>query len=324
MVSATGIGSLPGTDLAEAVKIVFDELPELPHLPELPSRGATASMIGRTLALLPLDADLQPAGWRLTGTAGAPAADQRRATSQLGQDLDTLEELTDGYQGPFKIQVAGPWTLAATVERPRGDKLLADYGARRELAQALAEGLAEHLKDVRRRVSATRLVVQLDEPALATVLAGRVPTASGFGSHRFVHLPEVSEALSWVIDAAGDAEVWIHSCAPDTPLGLLRGAGAAGVSVDLSMLKATDHDDLGEILETGGTVALGVVPTTGVLPGDKEITERVLRWLDMLGLDPAQVGEQLVLTPACGLAGASAAHAKAALALVRTSAASLK
>ena len=29
----------------------------------------------------------------------------------------------------------------------------------------------------------------------------------------------------------------------------------------------------------------------------------MLRWLDMLGLDPGEVGERLVLTPTCGLAG---------------------
>ena len=31
----------------------------------------------------------------------------------------------------------------------------------------------------------------------------------------------------------------------------------------------------------------------------------MLRWLDMLGLDPAEVADRLVLTPSCGLAGAS-------------------
>lgn len=282
-------------------------------------------MIGRALALLPLDADLQPAGWRLTGTAGSPAADQRRARSLLAQDLDVVEEAAAGYEGSFKLQLAGPWTLAATVERPRGDKLLADHGARRELAQALAEGVADHVKDVRRRVSATRLVVQLDEPALAAVLAGRVPTASGFGAHRAVHPPEASDLLRTVIEAIGDAEVWVHSCAPDTPLGLLRGAGATGLSVDPAMLKAKDHDELAEALEAGETVALGVVATTEPAGAqtDKQVTERVLRWLDMLGLDVEQVAGRLVLTPACGLAGASAGYAKAALALVRTSAASL-
>ncbi len=36
---ATGIGSLPGTDPAEAMRIVLGELPDLPHLVELPARG---------------------------------------------------------------------------------------------------------------------------------------------------------------------------------------------------------------------------------------------------------------------------------------------
>lgn len=50
--TATGIGSLPGTDIVEAVKYVFGELPALPHLPELPARGPGADMIGRSAAFL--------------------------------------------------------------------------------------------------------------------------------------------------------------------------------------------------------------------------------------------------------------------------------
>ncbi|MEP9361723.1 methionine synthase [Nocardioides sp. CN2-186] len=324
MTVATGIGSMPGEDqpaFDEAVRIVLDSLPDLPHLPEVPGRGAAATMTGRGLAVVSgLGADLQPAGWRLTDASGV---DHRRAKSLLAQDLDTLEELTDGYVGAFKIQLAGPWTLAATVEKPRGDKVLSDHGARRDLAQALAEGLTDHVRDVRRRLPGVeRLVVQIDEPALSAVLDARIPTASGFGRHRAVHPPEASEALGWVLAAiaAEDAEPWVHTCAPGTPLALLRGAGARGLSVDLSMMTAADHDALAEALEAGETVALGVVPSVdpATEPTDTEVTERVLRWLDMLGLDP---GERLVLTPTCGLAGASPAWARQALALARTSAA---
>ena len=50
--AATGIGSLPGTDIAEAQRVVLGELPDLPHLPELPDRGPGADMIGRSAALL--------------------------------------------------------------------------------------------------------------------------------------------------------------------------------------------------------------------------------------------------------------------------------
>lgn len=343
-VRATGIGSLPGEEYAEATRLVLGELPDLPHVPELPARGATASMVGRALAVLAeLDADLQPAGWRLTGSSGSPGVDHRRARSLLAQDLDTVEELAAGYQGAFKLQVTGPWTLAATVERPRGDKLVADHGARRELAQALAEGLRSHVRDVRRRLpGATRLVVQVDEPALAAVLGGRVPTASGFGRHRSVDRPELSDTLGWVLAAVADeaAEPWVHACAPGAPLDLVRSAlrdarpslagssattGAAGIAVDLGVLSAADHDQLAEALEGGATVALGVVPSTDPesAPTDKQLTERVLRWLDMVGLDAEEVADRLVVTPACGLAGASPGWARRAMELARTSAASL-
>jgi len=323
---ATGVGSMPGEEFAQSVRSVLDQLPDLPHLPELPARGATASMTGRGLAVMSgLGADLQPAGWRLTD---APGIDHRRARSLLAQDLDTLEELTQGYSGELKIQVAGPWTLAATVEKPRGDKVLADYGARRELAQALAEGLTTHIADVRRRVSgATTLLVQVDEPALPGVLAARVPTASGFGRHRAVHPPEASAALEWVLDAiaAAGAVPVVHCCAPDVPIELLRGAGAAGLSVDLTTLAMAGYDALAAALEAGERVLFGVVPAVDPepVPSDTQATELVLRWLDMLGLDPAKVGAQLVVTPTCGLAGASSSWARHALGLVRTVAANL-
>ena len=332
MTLASGVGSHPGDDqrdFDEAVRLVLGALPELSYLPEVPGRGAGASMTGRALAVLAeLGADLQPAGWRLTGLGGTPGVDHRRARSLLAQDLDGLEEQAQGYTGTFKVQVAGPWTLAATVERPRGDKVLADFGARRELAQALAEGLTTHVADVRRRVpAASRVVVQVDEPALVAVLGAAVPTASGFGRHRVVHPPEASQALGWVLDAVtgAGAEPWVHSCAPGTPLDLLRGAGAEGLSVDRAQLTARDLDELAAALEAGQTVALGVVPSTdpATAPTDGEVTESVLRWVDMLGLDLDEVGHRLVLTPACGLAGASPGWSRTALELVAKAASNL-
>jgi methionine synthase II (cobalamin-independent) len=329
MTVATGVGSMPGDDQAwfdRAVRVVLDELPDLPYLPEVPGRGQTATMTGRALAVMSdLGADLQPAGWRLTD---APGIDHRRARSLLGQDLDGLEEQAQEYDGDFKIQVAGPWTLAATVEKPRGDKVLSDFGARRELAQALAEGVRDHVRDVRRRLpNVERLVVQVDEPALSAVLEGKVPTASGFGRHRVVHPPEASDTLGWVLAAIAEegAEPWVHTCAPGTPLGLLRGAGARGLSVDLSVLSAADHDVLAEALEAGESVALGVVPALepDAAPTDVHVVESVLRWLDMLGLDPATIGSRLAISPTCGLAGASDSWTRRVLALLRASAVNL-
>src|SRR5690348_8217175 len=149
--SATGVGSLPGTDPLEAQRLVFGELPDLPHLPELPARGPGADLTGRTAALLvDLPVELTPGGWRF---AGRPSRDLSRARSMLSADLDALEEVADSYQGPLKIQVCGPWTLAATIELIRSqDPALADPGAVADLLASLAEGIAAHVADVGKRV----------------------------------------------------------------------------------------------------------------------------------------------------------------------------
>ena len=105
---ATGIGSMPGTDPAEAMRMVLGELPDLPHLAELPARGPGAGLTGRTAALLiDLPVETTPTGWRFTAR---PGRDLRRARGLLSSDLDALEETAGGYQGPLKVQVCGPWT----------------------------------------------------------------------------------------------------------------------------------------------------------------------------------------------------------------------
>ncbi len=316
MTRATGVGSLPGVEYAEAATYVFSEL-DLPFVPELPARGPVATMTGRGVAVTgDLAFDLQPAGWRLTQR---PGRDQRRARSMLAQDLDLVEEASQGFAGPVKTQLIGPWTLAATVERPRGDLALADHGLRRELAQALAEGVRGHLADLRRRVPEGEWIVQVDEPALPAVLAGSIPTASGFNRHRSVDRPEVSDHLRLLTEAirAEGATPWLHACAAETPLDLVRGAGVLGLVVDVAVLGPEQLDQVGAALEAGETVALGLVPSLepATHPSDAQLAERVLRLLDMLGLDPEGVSDRLVVTTSCGLAGATPAWAREALTL---------
>jgi methionine synthase II (cobalamin-independent) len=309
--------------MAEALRVVAGELGHFVHLPELPARGAQAGMVGRAVALLQgLGADLQPAGWRLTD---APGIDQRRAVSLLGQDLDLLEEHTQGYEGPLKVQVTGPWTLASTMERPRGDRVLADHGARRELAQSLAEGVAVHAADVAHRVPGARLVVQVDEPALPAVLAGRVPTASGFHRHRSVDAPMASAALRELTQAIGGAgaRAVVHSCAADLPVPLLVQSGFGAISFDLALVAPSDA--WADAWEAGVDLWPGVVPaaTPSAPLSDRTLFEQVQRFFDTIGQDAAEASPRVVVTPACGLAGATPDWAREALRLSRVTAAAL-
>ena len=169
---------MPGTSPAEAMRIVAGELPDFPHLPELPDRGPGADLTGRTAALLvDIPVEVTARGWRL---AERPGRDLARARTMLSSDLDALEEVLDGFRGPVKIQVCGPWTLAATLELTRTMNVaIADPGAVGDLTASLAEGVAAHAAELAKRVPGARLVVQIDEPALAAVAGGEVPTASG-------------------------------------------------------------------------------------------------------------------------------------------------
>ncbi|HTJ70477.1 MAG TPA: methionine synthase [Actinospica sp.] len=306
--AASGIGSLPGGDMPAAIRLVFDGLggaPGVPYLPELPARGVGADMTGRGLALLvDLVAEVAPSGWRI---ADAPGRDHGRASSHLRRDLDQLEERTQGYEGPLKVQAVGPWTLSASVELKHGDKFLADQGACRDLAESLAEGLKQHLAELRRRVPGANLVLQLDEPALPGVLRGNVPTASGFGKLRAVEEPVARQTLHQVVEHVG-APVVIHCCAPDVPFATLRGAGASAIAVDWSLLTTRQDETLAELIEAGTGLYAGVVPSldpaTSVPLKYQDVVDSILA-LRRIGLSARQLAGAVTVTPKCGMAGAS-------------------
>ncbi|ROS78430.1 hypothetical protein [Cellulomonas sp. PhB143] len=241
MTAVSGHGPRPGTDPLEAQQVVLGDLTELPtgvaalpYLVQLPARGVEADALGRAVAMLvEMPVELGPHGWR---TADRTGTDERRARALLADDLGALSIAAYGYRGPFTVSVTGPWSLAAELYLARGDRLLADTGARGELAESLAAGLTDHLADVRRQVPGGELVVQLDEPLLAQVGAGVLPTFSGFSRIRAVHGPEVVEGLRTVVDALHDAgaRVVMQVGASRSGIGPAVLAGADAVGLDLA------------------------------------------------------------------------------------------
>ncbi|MFC4000560.1 methionine synthase [Prauserella oleivorans] len=323
--AGTGIGSMPGTDAAEAAAIVFGELPEFPHLPELPARGVGADVIGRTAALLvDLAVEVVPSGYRV---AARPGRDHRRAVDLMRWDIDAFSDAADraGARPPaVKTQLAGPWTLAAGVELARGHRVLTDHGATRDFASSLLEGLAAHVSELAERTGAG-IVVQLDEPTLPDVLAGALPTPSGYGTVDAVPEPEARDLLATVVAGAEKVTgnpVIVHCCARRPPVSLLRSAGAGALALDATLLDGAPGsllDEIGEAWDGGTELVLGLVPTEApATPVTlREVAGPALRLVDRLGFNRSILAERAVPTPACGLAGATGEWMRRALSLTR-------
>jgi hypothetical protein len=320
---ATAVGSMPGTDPLEAATVVAGELPLLPHLPELPARGVGADMIGRTAGLLvDLAVDVRPSGYRV---ADRPGHEHRRAHDLLRLDLDAFEEACDPLRPAWvKVQAAGPWTLTAGIELRTGHRVLTDHGAVREFVASLTEGLRAHVGEVATRTGA-RVVLQLDEPSLPAVLAGALPTPSGYGTVRAVPEPDATDILRDLVTAVG-VPVVVHCCASRPPVALLARTGVAGIGVDATLPGVAGRaaptallDAMGEVWDAGTRLLLGLVPA--VEPGrrvsDRDLARPALELADRLGFDRSRLPALAVPTPACGLAGASPGWARRALTLTR-------
>ena len=328
--TATGIGSWPGTSARQAAEVVVGELGSaLAHIVELPVRGVGADPIGRAGALLiDVPIDTGPRGYRLVPRPGAVT---RRAASLLGEDVDALEEAWEkaGLRGsgrPVKVQAPGPVTLAAELELANGHRAITDAGATRDLAASLAEGVAAHRDRLARRLDTT-VLVQLDEPALADAVAGRLTGVTGV-----TPVPAVEEASAVaLLDGCAAAispdgpGVLVHLRAAELPWSVLQRSAIAAASIDATALTDIDYDGIGEFVDSGRTVVLGLLPATAPsrAPSAEQIAAAAAGITDRIGFPRAVLADRIGVSPAGGLAGATLGWARTAVGLVQQAAAML-
>jgi hypothetical protein len=318
-VTATALGPWPGEDPVEAAKIIRGELgsPHLPFLAELPDRGVGSDALGRTASLLEeLAVDVQPFGWRLVDR---PGKDFRRAASALATDINVLADVAGAEEksaAEIKIQLVGPLSLAAGLHLHNGERALLDHGARRDLAASLAAGVGRYVSRVAAAVPGARLVVQVDEPDIAAILAGTIPTSSGYRTLRAVAASEARESWRLVLDAlraAGAAETVISVPEVEAPFEQILAAGAEGVAVPLKALTTRQWEQLAAAVESGKRLWVGALDVTGgSLPKVADCVGAVWRPWRQLGL-PASALSTLRVTPSAGLSGSTPATATAVL-----------
>lgn len=269
-----GLGELPGTDLAQAADIIISET-SLPHIPQLPDRGIGSDLVGRTAALLDIPIDRGPRGWRV-------ATQHRHAKDQMARDLDVLEALWHGKVDAVKVQLVGPWTLAAEIEMPNGHRMITDAGALRDLTEALEEAAVVHRADVEKRLGPT--VLQLDEPALHDVMKGTVRGVTDY--ERIPAFPEPLERLERFGTYLLNSPVLLE---------------ADWLCVDLENITTTAQKDaLAQLIDRGTRIA--VAPCA---------PQYLWRLFDQLQIDPAEAKVDVWARPARNRAQAADNYLKA-------------
>ena len=251
--------------------------------------------------------DVQPYGWRIVDR---PGKDFRRARSALSTDINILADVIGAEETPaadIKVQLRGPLSLAAGLHLHNGERALIDHGARRDLAASLAAGAGGYLSRVAAAAPGARIVVQIDEPEIASVLAGTIPTSSGYRTLRSVPGREATDAWQLVIDAlraAGAVEVVVSVPEVEAPFERILAAGADGIAVPLRALTSRQWEQLAGAVEAGKRLwagALDVADPAAALPRVADVVETV--WRPVAPAGPAGVDARRPAGHAVGRAG---------------------
>jgi hypothetical protein len=317
-VTATALGEWPGTDPLEAHRAVRGELggPHLPFLASLPHRGPGSDAVGRTLGvLIELPFDLQPHGWRL---AAHPGRDQRRAESALSSDLNAMGDVAGAEERPaerVKIHLRGPLSVAANVHLHNGERALLDHGARREIYASLAAGAADLVRRTAAVARGAAVEVQFDEPEIDAVLAGRVPTASGYRTLRAVGRQEAADAWALVNDAvlgAGAGQLVLSLPGGDEVIDAALSSPAGTLGLPFRTLTDRQWERVAEAVESGRRLWAGVLAPAAAVPQVSALVAAVMEPWQRVGLSADRL-DALTLTPLAGLAGLPPAAAQQAL-----------
>lgn len=262
MTGVSGHPVWPGDDLLAAQTVVVGDLadtPEgvdgLPFVVRLPARGPWGDATAAAAALLvEMPVELGAHGWKL---ADRPGVDDARARSLVREGLDALAVAAHGYAGPLVVPVVGPLTLGASLYLARGDRVVADPGAVDELAQSLAAGLVEHLAAVHRAVPGAAVTLVLHEPLLAQVVAGVLPSFSGYSALRPVRGHVASERLRTVVDGVRGpgpecaARVVVHAGSAWSAIGPVVASGADALALAVGGLDQRAWERIAEAVEGG-------------------------------------------------------------------------
>lgn len=325
--SATGIGSLPHTDVEAALSLIFTSFPDAPHWPQLPARGQAEGFVRQHLYALEKLGVLQIKGsspffcdtgddWpekmehfydlSLQAEEGAEGALDYFAMPEEAAEgfysfLDKWS-LLEGSAPPryIKGQISGPLSLG--LQLTGGGQTAAFYHP--ELREMITRNLCLLARSQVRALKrfSRPVLVFIDEPALLS-----------YGQSNYISLSRehIQDSLREVIHAitAEGAYAGVHCCS-GVDWSVLFELPLHVVNFDAynyfpSLLVYSE--ELQAFLQRGGCLGWGIVPTAPEIETEDsdrlwQIFARDIDRLCKKGVTEGLLREQCMLTPSCGAA----------------------
>jgi len=330
---ATGIGSMPHTDPADALGLVLACLPDAPHWPQLPSHGKSEQFVYQFLhplvnfGLLFPEKDQWHFDTSRTDTADCMAAfytaclaaeegeaeslsvfrPLQEAAAGYHMFLDRIQAGSTSRSAYVKGQVSGPVTVGLGIKDQEGKAAYYDENLRDMIVRTLAlnarcqtETLSKH---------GNQPMIFIDDPGV-----------SAYGTHLHLGLSRQMvlddlNAVCTAIQSAGGIP-GIHAC-DAIDWSLILASKAEIMSLDAyrsgrSLLAYTKP--LLAYIENGGVIAWGIVPTLDDIAAETvgSLTGKLAElWDDIFpGVDRSSIVQQSMITPSCGTGLLSSAQAE--------------
>jgi hypothetical protein len=300
--AVTGIGSLPLTSMAEAIRAVAEFSPQAPFWPQLPRLSEREGAIGQGLGVLGelIEARSEGYGYQIKeGRLDAVIEALHRSSGELtsanaagfGEFEAALSSGLFSSAIAVKGQIEGPITLSAYLFH-NGRPFLAD--------PALFAAVAFHVSQIicwqtdRLKSAGLPVLLFVDEPALCL----EAPAGAVSEERRLSALAATLEGARTRGAIAG-----LHCCA-SRPFARMCRAQPDILSFDahegLELFFA--DEDAREFVKQGGAVAYGLIPTWRSLEGidPASIFSRWMKAATLAG-DPQELARRALITATCGL-----------------------
>ncbi len=313
---ATGIGSVPFQEIEATCREILKTIPSIPFWPQLVKRSFLEDMSIQYSEGLPLlEINEESRSLFITGEKSVESELVTFYDRFLSQDIDyfamsktfapglyAMSEMVEQNQDNasyIKGQTTGPITFASSITDLNGKSVL--YNP--EILEALVNGLA---------IKALWQVRKLEKSGEETIIFIDEPSLSGFGSafssiERQVVIDNLRTVIEYLREHS-DTLVGIHCCG-NTDWSMIIEAGPDIINFDA--FGYMDYfllypDDIVQFLKRGGTVAWGIVPTSGFTGQESsedlfaklnEGLHHVYEW----GIEPQLLAQRSILTPSCGM-----------------------